>query len=52
MLPLKTKDGKNYKVLTILLKPTTMGHDTIFVCVDKDYKPIDISIKDVDWVGR
>ena len=52
MFPLKTRDGKNLKVLTILLKPTTLGHDIIFVCIDKDYKPIQVDIKDVESVGR
>lgn len=52
MLPLKTKDNRNVKVLTILLKPTTLGHEIVFVCIDKDFKPLEISIKDVEWVGR
>lgn len=53
MLPLRTKDSKNYKLLTILLKPSTLsGHDVVFVCIDKDYKPIEISIKDVEQVGK
>lgn len=52
MMLLKTKDARNLKVVTVLLKPTTMGHDIIFVCIDKDYKPIEVSIKDVETVGK
>lgn len=52
MLPLKTKDDRNLKVLTILLKPTTLGHQIVFVCIDKNFKPEEVDIKDVEWVGR
>jgi len=52
MQNLKTKDDRNLKVLTILLKPTMTGHETIFICIDKNFAPVEVSIKDVQWVGR
>ena len=51
MLNLKTKKNENLKVVTILLKPTTMGHETIFICIDKDKKPVEVLLKDIDTLG-
>jgi hypothetical protein len=50
---LKTKSGLNLKVVSILGIPKTIGKpDIIFVCIDKDYKVVTITIDEIETLGK
>jgi hypothetical protein len=50
---LRTKSGLNLKVVSILGIPKTIGKpDIIFVCIDKDYKPVTVTFEEIETLGK
>lgn len=53
MLNVKSKDGQNYKLVTVLPIPKLTGlPDLLYVCLDKEGKVYKLKEDEVEVVGK